>query len=193
MSAADASTATLLSEHGRRDPQATAQLGAMVYDELRARARRLIADAGPSLELQPTELVHDVFLKLMRGAEVDWRGRTHFYAVASRQLRHVMVDRVRAVRAQKRAGDLRRTTLDLQHLPAVDGNPVDLLELESALSRLEQANPRRCSVVVLRLFGGLRVSEVAHYLDIGETSVKNHWRLGKAWLMAEIEPRPQAP
>ena len=118
-------------------------LGALVYDELRGRARRILASSGGTIRIEPTELVHDVFVKLMVGRPVDWKGRTHFTAVASRQLRHVLVDHVRAERAAKRGGHVQLTTLDPQLAIAPRPEPVDLLVFDEALSAIERANARR--------------------------------------------------
>jgi len=163
-----------------------ARLAAAVYEELRRRARRILASARGVTWIQPSDLVHDVYVKMMAGKSVDWRGRTHFTAVASRQLRHVLVDAVRAERAAKRGGDVRLTTLDAQHVAGPDAQPLDVLAVDEALRRLEQRNERRATVVVLRLFGGLTVEEIAGYLDVSEKTVKNHWRIAKAWLLKEL-------
>ncbi len=178
--------------HPRPDP---AELAAQVYEELRKRARRILAQARGVTWIQPSDLVHDVVLKLAGGKPVDWQGRTHFTAVASRQLRHVLVDHVRAERAAKRGGDVRLTTLD-RNLPSPDGGAghghgrdraFDMLALDEALRALEEANERRATVVVLRLFGGLTVEEIARYLGVTDKTVKNHWRVAKARLRRELD------
>jgi RNA polymerase sigma factor (TIGR02999 family) len=179
--------AGLLAESSRGNRVLTARLGALVYDELRLRARRLLSPRRGPAYIQPTELVHDVFVKLMDGAEVDWQGRTHFLAVASRQLRHVLVDHVRAERASKRGGDVRLTTVGSQIADPGVRDAVDVLALDEALRRLERQNARRSAIVVLRLFGGLTVEEVARHLGISETAVKNHWRIAKARLLADLD------
>jgi len=161
-------------------------LGTLVYDELRRRAHRIMASSGSTVRIEPTELVHDVFVKLMGGKPVDWQGRTHFTAVASRQLRHVLVDHIRAERAAKRGGDVHLTTLDPQSAVAPQAEPVDLLAFEEALSGLEHKNPRRAEIVVLRLFGGLTVEEIARYYEVSETTIKKQWRVAKAWLAAKL-------
>lgn len=161
-------------------------LGALVYDELRRRAQRILASSRGRVRIDPTDLVHDVFVKLMGGGTVDWRGRTHFTAVASRQLRHVLVDHIRSARAEKRGGGVRLTTLDGSSAIAPRREPVDLLALEQALAALERKNARRAEIVVLRLFGGLTVEEIARYYEVSDTAIKKHWRVAKAWLAGRL-------
>jgi RNA polymerase sigma factor (TIGR02999 family) len=168
-------------------PSDPGELAAQVYEELRKRARRILARARGVTWIQPSDLVHDVVLKLVGGKPVDWQGRTHFTAVASRQLRHVLVDHVRAERAAKRGGDVRLTTLDRDRPSPGRDRAFDLLALDEALRALEKTNERRATVVVLRLFGGLTVEEIARYLGVSDKTVKNHWRVAKARLMRELD------
>ena len=170
-------------EHG--DKRAPERLLPLVEAELRRLARSHMARERPGHTLQPTALINEVYLRLVDGAHLRVRSRTHFFAIAARLMRHILVDHARAKRNLKRGGTLRRVTLDDVQLGAVDRQP-DLLALDDALKTLAAADPRRAQVVELRVFGGLSVAETAATLRVSSDTVMRDWKLAKAWLAREL-------
>jgi RNA polymerase sigma factor (TIGR02999 family) len=141
--------------------------------------------------LQTTALVHEAYLRLASGGRIDWRDRAHFFAVASRTMRRILVDSARKRGTTKRGGDAvhfaQETPLDFDTLPAVFQNRADeLCALDQVLTRLAEIDPRRAQVVELRFFGGLTVDETAEVLEISPQSVMRDWKLARAWLTREL-------
>lgn len=145
-----------------------------VYDELRTIARRRLSARGPSNTLSTTELVHEAYLKLLEQQQVTWRDRTHFVALASVVMRHVLVDRARARLAEKRDGHRQRITLDAELIAAED-QPEAMLQLNDAIERLALTEPRLARVVDCRFFGGLTEDEIAEALDVTRRTVQRDW------------------
>lgn len=166
------------------DPAAFDRLVPMVYDELRAIAHRYIRREQLGYTLQTTALVHEAYLKLMGGGEVDWQDRQHFFAVCAQVMRHLLVDRARARLAAKRGGDAVQVTLDGKAVdPEVDA---DLLTLHEALEKLEELDQRKARIVELRYFAGLSVEEVADVMALSPITIKREWQKAKAFLFSEI-------
>jgi len=172
-----------------RRPRASAELdgfAAREYETLRQlthrlRRRGLAGVAAPGTD----SLVHELYLRLRGGGSGSWQDRTHFLAVAALQLRHLLVDHARRTRAKKREGGYVRASLDPEEIPARE--PVmDVLVLDEALNRLAGQESRQHRVAELRLFGGLSVEEVAAVLEVSERTVKEDWRLARAWLAREL-------
>jgi RNA polymerase sigma factor (TIGR02999 family) len=159
-------------------------LFARVYDELRGLAHRV--RGGRSGEtLNTTALVHEAYLKLFPSRQLEWQNRAHFFAVAARAMRQVLVDAARHRQAQKRGGDVRLVTLgDDGHAAPL---PLEeLIALEDALTRLAALDDRRVRVVELRFFTGLTVPEIAEVLGVSVPTVEREWRSARAWLMREM-------
>ena len=135
----------------------------------------------------PTALVHEAYLKLVDGARVEWQGRAHFYAVAARCMRQILVDHARRKIAQKRGGDLMRTTLEDAGF-ASDLSAEELISLDDALERLGRRNERLTQVVELRFFSGLTEKEVAATLDVPKRTIQRDWARARAWLYKELYP-----
>lgn len=154
------------------------------YDSLRDIARRAVERVPGGRALDPTELVHEGYLKLQKSEAVLPPRRTEFLALAAKVLRSCLVDHVRELRAQKRGGDLRRITLTGIER-STDGD-VDILELDDALQRLAALDPQQGQVVELKYFGGLSFEEIADLLDLSARAVKADWTLAKAWLHREL-------
>ena len=168
------------------DHSALEQLTPLVYGELRRLARRQLGrDRG--LTLQATAVVHEAYLKLIDQHSVSWQNRTHFFAIAARLMRRIVLERARARRAAKRGAGATHIVFDEVGI-APSERPIDALALEEALSRLSQIDPRQGEIVELRYFGGLSIQEVAGLLDISEGTVKREWRSARAWLHKEIMP-----
>ena len=170
------------------DQRALDRLTPLVYDHLRARARRYLRYERQGT-LQGTALVHEAFLRLVEGRAVDWQDRSHFYAVASQVMRRILVDAARARTAAKRGGGEAavRTNVDVETISATnDGTADDIRALDDALDALARVDPRRARVVELRYFGGLSVEETADVLSVSPKTVMRDWQLAKAWLMREL-------
>jgi RNA polymerase sigma factor (TIGR02999 family) len=170
--------------HG--DQSALERLTPLVYDQLRARAERLLARERPQT-LEPTALVHEAYLRLL-GSEVrvDWADRAHFLAVAARVMRQILIDAARARGRGKRGGDALRVTLsgDLEGAP---GPNLDLLGLDRALGALAAQSERKARLVELHFFGGLSYPELAEALSVSEATVHRELRFAKAWLRKELD------
>jgi RNA polymerase sigma factor (TIGR02999 family) len=163
------------------DRHALNRLLPIVYRELRALAHRQLARIRPGDTLQTTALVHEAYLKLLGSARPAWHDRRHFFAVASRAMRQIIVDYARTQAAQKRGGDVPALSLDEQRLPVAD-RASELVLLDGALTELESLSERPARIVELRFFGGLSVEETASALDISERTVKREWQKARAFL-----------
>lgn len=155
-----------------------------VYAELRRLARAQLRRERVDHSLQPTALVHEAYLRLVK-ADVDWQDRTHFMSVASRVMRRVLVEHARARSARKRGGDETRVTL-ADPLAAAGADPVDVLVLDQAMGRLEALDQRQAQIVELCYFGGLTYPEVGQALGISEATVHRDLRHARAWLRREL-------
>jgi RNA polymerase sigma factor (TIGR02999 family) len=177
---------TLLYAWNKGDEAAGNEVIALVYKELRRIAAHYLQAERTDHTLQPTALVHELYLKLFSGTPVEWHGRGHFLAVAARQLRHIIVDYARNQHAEKRGGPAPRIPLD----DAPDlGISVDsrLIDLDQALERLDQLDHRSAQVVELRYFTGLTDGEVAAALEISPATVKRDWDFARSWLIRELK------
>ena len=156
------------------------------YARLRRLAARIrVEKGGLNASIQPTELLHEAWLKLDR-ADVLYESREHFLALAARAMRQIAIDRARARGAAKRGGGLRRTTL--AGLPGDFDEPMDVLVLDRALRELEAVRPQAAQVAMLRAFGGMTVSEAAEALELSSSSVDRAWRFAKAFLAVHLAP-----
>jgi RNA polymerase sigma-70 factor (ECF subfamily) len=174
----------LLEAWQQGDATALDRLMPLVYDELRKLASRQFGRESPGHTLQTTALVHEAYLKLV-GSDVQWQGRTHFFAVAARAMRHVLVEHARAQRSAKRGGGEIPVTLSDDIAPDAARAP-EMLELDEALTRLAQHDERKARIVELHYFTGLGYDEVAELLEISPTTVHRDLKLAKAWLQREL-------
>tara|TARA_R110002096_G_scaffold154399_13_gene318484 strand:- start:886 stop:1455 length:570 start_codon:yes stop_codon:yes gene_type:complete len=185
MSQPPANAITKLIEHAQDgDSGAADALMEMAYGELGAMARVHLARERSCHTLQPTALVHEVWLKLA-GNVTQVSDRAHFFALASRAMRRVLTDHARARRTQKRSAGGGRITLDMQSVVAGDSQ-VDYLDLEEALARLERLNERHARVVELRVLGGLTIAETATQLAVSEATIERDWSTARAWLRLQL-------
>jgi len=179
------SVTALLADWSRGDTAALEQLLPVVYAELRHIAARQLRNERVGHTLQPTALVHEVYLRLVDQRQADWQNRAHFFGVAARIMRRILVDHARRHAAAKRGGGLRCVSIDeAQDAPASADIPI--LAADEALSRLEQIDPSLARLVELRAFGGLTIEEAAHVLGVSASTVKRDWRTAKAWLKREL-------
>jgi RNA polymerase sigma factor (TIGR02999 family) len=167
------------------ETSAAAALMPLIYDELRSLAARFLGQERSGHTLQPTALVHEAYLRMVDISRIDWQGKTHFFAVAARQMRRVLVDHARGKAAAKRGGGALQVTLD-EDLVAEPARMDDLIALDQTLERLSAIDDRVAQVVELRLFGGLTVKETAHELEVSERTVYDDWGFGRAWVLREM-------
>ena len=171
----------LLQAWSAGDAQAEEELLPLVYDELRRRAANHLRRDRRNHTLQPTALVHEAYLRLLDQRAVDWQSRTHFFAIASRMMRRILVDHARTRAAEKRPDPTLRVTLD-GNLASVGPLRCDLLLLDQALSELAHVDARQGSFVELCYFGGLTEGEVAGAMSVSRSTVARELRSAKAWL-----------
>lgn len=183
-----ATTTDLIETAGSGDATALDQLFPRVYDELRALARRRLANEQRHDSLQTTALVHEAYLRLVDDTRVTQRGRAYFFAAASRAMRQILVDRARRRLAVKRGEGAALTSLD-ENQAAVDAYAAELVELDDALGRLAERSPRHARVVELRYFAGLSVEQTAEVLGVSPRTVKSDWAMARAWLFSELGPQ----
>ena len=174
----------LLRDWREGDDQACDRLVPFVYAELRRLARAQLRRDAAAQSLQPTALVHEAYLRLVK-ADVAWQDRTHFLSVAARVMRRILVEHARAKRARKRGGDETRVTLT-DPIAAPDDNRIGMLVLDDALDRLQALDPRQAEIVELCYFGGLTYPEVGETLGISEATVHRSLRHARAWLRREL-------
>lgn len=160
----------------------------LLYDELRALAGKLLSGRGAAITLHPTSLVHEAYLRLVGQQRMDWQDRLHFFAIAARVMRRVLVDHCRARLAQKRGGAL--LAVELADAAAPAASEVDVLTVDRLLTQLEGFDPQQARIVELRFFSGLTVEETAEALGISKATVKRDWALAKAWLARQMTEPP---
>jgi RNA polymerase sigma factor (TIGR02999 family) len=176
----------LLGAAAAGDPSAAAELLPLVYDELRRLAAVYLRRERPGQTLQPTALVHEAYLRLLKDRPDRWQNRAHFCAIAAHSMRQILIERARARDAQKRGGGGAKVTLD-EGLIAGSPRPIDFLALDAALDRLAALDAEQARIVELRFFGGLSVEETAEALGASPATVKRRWALARAWLARELE------
>jgi len=158
----------------------------LVYDELRRIARRFLRRENVGHTLQPTALVHEAFIRLTEQQNVSWQNRAHFFAIAAKMMRRILVNHAEAKHAAKRGGaDAQKVELD-EALAVFKERNLDLLALDEALEKLGEFDERLCQIVEMKFFGGLTNEEVAEVLDISLASVKREWSTAKTWLLREL-------
>jgi len=179
----------LLGDWSRGNQSALNQLLPLVYAELRRMAARHLRGERAGHTLQPTALVHEVYLRLVDQRNVDWRNRAHFFGVSAQVMRRILVDHARSHNAIKRGDGVPRVSIDeAQEVAGPDGIPI--LALDQALNRLTGIDEELARIVELRAFGGLTIEEAACVLKVSASTAKREWRTAKAWLTRELELRP---
>ena len=181
----------LLGRWRRGDEEAVAELMPAVYGELRRLAARALRGERSGHTLQATALVHEGYLRLAAGTPPRWRDRSHFYAVAARTMRRILVDHARRRRAARRGGAARPVTLTEGALPAAPP-VVDLLDLDAALEALARHDERKARVIEMRFFAGLTEAETAAALGVSAPTVRLDARLARAWLYRRLQD-PRGP
>ncbi len=181
-----------LRSSGAERPEIWEQVYGALYEELRRLAHLLMASEPSGHLLQPTELIHEAFLKLVDSTAVEWQDRAHFLAVAARAMRQVLVDQARRRKADKRGGDWDRITLEEDVLGGRDDTP-PILELEDAMIRLAKLSERAARVAEMRIFAGMVHKEIAEALRVSERTVAGDWAIARKWLGREMATRRDGP
>lgn len=167
------------------DEEAPERLMPLVYDEMRRLARTFLSRERYSHTLQPTALVNEAYLRLVDQTRVNWQNRAHFYGIASRMMRRVLIDHARAHATEKRGGSAIRLSLDDMQVP-IEERAASFVALDEALKRLEELDERKCKVVEMRFFGGLSDEEIAEVLGVSTRTVLRDWKTARLWLYREL-------
>lgn len=175
----------LLVRWGNGDEAALAQLMPLVYQELRRLAQSFLRKQVGYQTLQPTALVNEAYLRLVRQKQVNLQTRAQFFGLAATVMRSLLIDHLRERRAEKRGGGVQYLSLS-EAQPLVSRNEVDLLALDEALHKLAAIKPRHSRVVELRYFGGLSIEETASFLGISHATVEREWSFARTWLRREL-------
>jgi RNA polymerase sigma-70 factor, ECF subfamily len=177
----------LLLAWGHGDPAALDRLIPHVHNQLHQIAQRCAAGERVGQSLQATALINEAYLRLVDTKAITLKDRAHFFALAARVMRRILIDRARARRAEKRGGLAARVTFD-EGLLVTDEPGHELVALDDALEALAKFDERKSRVIEMRFFGGLSVEETASVLGVSPDTVMRDWRLAKAWLEREMDP-----
>jgi RNA polymerase sigma factor (TIGR02999 family) len=169
------------------DQEAFDKLVPLVYDELHQRARRYLRKEQRGHVLQTTALVHEAYLRLIDARSLSWQNRAHFFAIAARLMRRILVDYARSRHYVRRGGEARHVPLEEASMFSHEKGP-DLVALDDALQALATIDRRKSDVIELRFFGGLSVDETAEVLKVSADTVMRDWRLARSWLLHELSP-----
>jgi RNA polymerase sigma factor (TIGR02999 family) len=176
----------ILRDWSQGDDDASARLMPLVYEELRRLAREYLRRERADHTLQATALVHEAYLRMVDDKDVTWQNRAHFYGVAARLMRRILVDHARAHNAAKRGGLEQKFSLDeARDLPTPGAT--DLVALDGALESFAKTYPRKSEVVELKFFGGLDANEIAEVLQVSQKTVLRDWNFAKLWLCRELK------
>jgi len=175
----------LLQTLGRGDANASGDLLPLVYDELRRLAGARMRQEMAGHTLQPTALVHEAWLRMVGESDRTWQNRAHFFAAAAECMRRILIESARRKSRLKRGGGQAKLSID--DLELADASPDDkILLIDEALGRLDQQDPEKARVVVMKFFGGMTNQEVAEHLGVTERTVERHWAYARAWLFQSI-------
>lgn len=185
------SVTVLLQQAGGGDRDAGERLAPLVLAELRRIAERAMAKERKDHTLQPTLLADEAFMKLVGQDNIDWQGRTQFYAYAAIAIRRILVDHARAHKADKRGGGHDRVAMEsMDQLGETAGpRPIDVLDLDAALEALAQLDPRQARIVELKFFAGMGIDQIAHVMGVSPRTVNGDWAMARAWLKVRLTPR----
>jgi RNA polymerase sigma factor (TIGR02999 family) len=180
----------LLTDWSKGDELALEQLMPLVYDELRQMAARYMSRQPSGHSFQTTELIHEAYLKIAGQDGQNWQNRAHFFGVAAKAMRHILVDYARSKHSQKRGGWQERVTFTEDDLVS-NGRSEEIVALDDALNRLAVLDERKSQVVEMKFFAGLNVEEIAQVLKISPETVKRDWRFARTWLLRELSAQSE--
>jgi len=182
---ADPNITAMLREWKDGRPEAVDELLPLIYDELHRRAAAYMRRERQNHTLQPTALVHETWLKLLEQHGGRWNDREHFFAIASKVMRRILVDHAKTRHRQKRGGSNENLPLE-ESLVAIDIDNTDLIALDEALSRLAELDKQQVQLVELRYFAGLTLDEAADAMGVSRATAAREWQMAKAWLYREM-------
>ncbi len=178
-------TSSILDAIQASDPATAEQLLPRVYAELRRLAAAKMSSESPDHSLEPTALVHEVYLRLEKNGPVDWQSRAQFFSAAATAMRRILIENARRKKRLKRAGDRQR--LDLKNLDiAADASTTELESLDEALEKLKLEDPVKAELVMLRFFAGLTIEQAANILRISRATASRYWTYARAWLYQQM-------
>ena len=177
----------ILNEIHQGNQAAASELLPLVYDELRRLAGSRLRKEKAGQTLQPTALVHEAYMRLVRHEDVRWDGRSHFFGAAAEAMRRILVDNARRKMTAKHGGAMARRDLDVDDAVIEFDGGDQLLDLDTALTKLAEQEPEIAKLVELRYFAGLTVEDAAHALEVSPRTVKRQWAYARAWLGRELE------
>ena len=181
----DPKITTLLNQVAKNPENGADDLMVAVQGKLKALAAVMLRDESPAHTLQATALVHEAYLRMVDQTRVDWRGKTHFFAISARMMRRILVDHARKHLRDKRGGGRKRIEFS-DDLFLSNKHEQDVLVVEDVLNKLAEIDERQAQIVELRFFGGLTVSEVAEVLKVSKRTVESEWTIVRAWLRREL-------
>lgn len=191
MASKESTPTELLNRVSTGEKHAAGELLELVYDDFRDLASRYLRREPHELTLQPTALVHEAFLRLIDQNQVNWQGRTHFFAIGARAMRRILVDNARRRRREKRGGDRKRIAFEEKMFLSPEHDD-DLIAVDELLKDLQEIDPRQSQIVELRFFGGMTSAEVAEYLKISKSTADREWRVVRAWLRQQLSEDGEA-
>jgi len=176
----------LLLDWSKGDEYALEQLMPLVYEELRRMARNYMRRQPSGHTFQTTDLIHEAYLKIAGGEQPNWQSRSHFFGVAAKAMRHILVDYARSKNNRKRGGWQERVTLK-ENMRVTNQSSEEIVALDDALNRLAALDDRKVRVVEMKFFAGLHVAEIADVLKVSPETVKRDWSFAQTWLLRELE------
>ena len=179
------SVTQLLQAVSQGHASAQQELWSLIYEELHGLARGQMVNEPAGVTLQSTALVHEAYLRLIGNENVQWANRRHFFGAAANAMRRIRIDEARRRGRQKRGGGQQRVPID-EADAVFDQDPAQVLAIDEALVKLEQTDPRKAEIVMLRYFAGLSVDETARAMGVSPRTVDSEWRFAKAWLHREL-------
>lgn len=179
------SVTEILQSSQQGDGKKTDQLFTVLYDDLRKMAGRFLQSEPQRQKLSSSSLVHQAYVRMVDQNEVDWQGRTHFFAIGATVMRRILVDHARHTRAQKRGGGWLRRQFDEEVTFVLDRDE-DVVALDDLLTTLAELSPRQAKIVELRFFGGLAMKEISDELNLGLRTVEKDWAMARAWMRREL-------
>jgi RNA polymerase sigma-70 factor (ECF subfamily) len=176
----------LLLDWSKGDEYALEQLMPLVYEELRRMARNYMRRQPSGHTFQTTDLIHEAYLKIAGGEQRNWQSRSHFFGVAAKAMRHILVDYARSKNNRKRGGWQERVTLK-ENMRVTNQSSEEIVALDDALNRLAALDDRKVRVVEMKFFAGLHVAEIADVLKVSPETVKRDWSFAQTWLLRELQ------
>jgi len=176
----------LLLDWSKGDEYALEQLMPLVYEELRRMARNYMRRQPSGHTFQTTDLIHEAYLKIAGGEQRNWQSRSHFFGVAAKAMRHILVDYARSKNNRKRGGWQERVTLK-ENMRVTNQSSEEIVALDDALNRLAALDERKVRVVEMKFFAGLHVAEISDVLQVSPETVKRDWSFAQTWLLRELQ------